>query len=89
MVIEKIFCAMMRVFGLGSCDEVKELCYEYGEKNLPAGGHRRMKRHLKICKPCLRFISSYLAVRALSKTMHSEKLSPDQKNKLVEGLLNA
>jgi len=89
MVIERIFCFMMRVSGLGSCKEVQEICYEYVEASVDSGQKKRVEKHLKICKPCLRFITSYIAIRTLGKAAHPEKLSDSQKEKLIEGLMRA
>ena len=89
MVIKRVMCFTLRVTGFGSCKEIEELCYEYIEETVPKGAKRRVKRHLKICKPCLRFIMSYLAVRALGKTVLPTELSQQQKDKLIEGLTKA
>ncbi len=82
----KLMHSLFRLFGFGSCVEIKETCYEYSEGNLGGRQQQRVKRHLKICPQCLRFVISYAAVRAMGKTLHPEKLTEKQKAKLLEGL---
>lgn len=83
---DRIMHALLRVCGFGSCAEVQCGCYEYTEGTLDGRKHKRVKKHLKVCKLCLRFVASYLAVRALGKTLHPESFSDEQKQKILEGL---
>ena len=82
----KLMQSLLSLFGFGSCVEIKETCYEYSEGNLGGRQRKRVKRHLKICPQCLRFVISYAAVRAMGKTILPEKLTEEQKAKLLKGL---
>ncbi len=82
----KLIHSFMKLMGFGSCVQVVEECYDYSEGTLKSGKKRRIKRHLKICPPCVRFVATYRAVQLLGKTIKPEKLSEEQKQQLLEGL---
>ncbi len=82
----KIMQTFLKLAGFGSCIEVQEVSYEYSEGIVIGRRQRRIKRHLKICPHCMRFTVSYRAVRFLGRTMHPERMSEEQKQKILEGL---
>ncbi len=83
---ETLMHAMLSLCGFGTCEQMGHDCYAQAEGTLPASKQRRMKRHLKICAKCLRFVTSYLAVKALGATMHPERMTAEQKAKILSAL---
>lgn len=82
----KLMHSLLKIMGFGSCIQVVEECYEYSDGSLKDGKRRRIKRHLKICPACLRFVATYRAVQLLGKTIKPEKLTDEQRQQLLAGL---
>ncbi len=83
---ETLMAPLFKLCGFGTCKDVGGNCYDYVEGQLSEGKEKRVRKHLKICGKCLRFMASYLAVRALGKTIHPETLTSEQKAKILEAL---
>lgn len=78
---------MMICMGTFSCRRVAALSYDYSEGLLSPRQQKKYQKHLKRCRACLRLINSYKAIRKLGSSTIKERLDPEQKEKILEGIL--
>lgn len=77
---------LLKACGFGSCQDVRDNMYEYANGNLFGRKLRLLKRHLKVCRKCVRFLMTYVAVKALGKKLPPEYMTDEQKELILEGL---
>lgn len=75
-----------KMVGLHTCEEVDQFSYDFLEGKLDIQTARQVERHLKTCKNCQRFMTSYRKVRALGQSPLTITLDPEFKEKMVEFL---
>jgi hypothetical protein len=86
-VIKQCFHRLLCFFGAGAnCNDVATNTYEFAEGTLTERWMRRIRKHLSKCKPCLRFIDSYLATKELGRKAPREDMSVDQKEAILQRL---
>lgn len=77
---------MFRMMGLPTCREVDQFAYDFLEGQLDPHITRQVARHLKTCKNCERFMTSYRKTRFLDQSPPSIALDPEFKQKMLEFL---
>lgn len=85
-VKHKMIRAMFGLMGLPTCEEVEQFTYDFLEGFLDPKTTRQIERHLKKCKNCQRFITSYRKTAALGKTFERPLLDPEFKERLFQFL---
>lgn len=80
----KIKCWLL---GIPCCTSMSSKLYEYSEDQLNPRWAKRMRKHLSLCKPCVRILDSYLATRKLALQHRQEVcLSAEQKEAVLKNL---
>ena len=78
---------MFRMMGLPTCEEVDRFAYAFLEGELDSGTTGQVKRHLRTCKNCQRFMESYQKTRSLGQNPRTIELDPEFKERMMDFLL--
>ena len=77
---------MFRMMGIPTCEEVDQFAYDFLAGQLDAKITHQVKRHLKTCKNCQKFMVSYRKTYALAQNLPPPTLDSEFKEKMFEFL---
>jgi hypothetical protein len=56
---------------------ILDLLIEYEERTMPAPERSDFERHIEMCPPCVRFLTTYRATGKTLKLLKPEEIPPD------------
>ena len=62
---------------------ILDLLIEYEDKTMPSADRADFERHIEMCPPCVRFLTTYRATGKTLKLLKPEEIPPD----LVQSVL--
>ena len=77
---------MFRMMRLPTCEEVDRFAYDFLDGVLEPQVLKSIEKHLRFCKSCQKFISSYRLIAAKAKPVLPPPLDAEFKEKMFEFL---
>lgn len=79
---------MWRFFrsGMVTCRQLVDLLSDYVDGELPPKLRRQLEAHVQDCEPCMAFINTFKQTQTMARTLHSEDMPPELRQRLHDFL---